>query len=69
VRAIVEEGRERQATRILETVAGDEEPAPILSLAVYGWIALAQNVIARWLQEECATRESVCELLSGALPA
>jgi hypothetical protein len=34
---------------------------------VHGWIALAQNIIARWLQERDATRETVCELLSGTL--
>src|SRR2546429_2451724 len=32
VRAIVEEGRERQAARILETVAGDAEPPVLLRL-------------------------------------
>ena len=67
VRAIVEEGRQRQAARILETVAGDAEPPALLHLAVHGWIALAQNIIARWLQDRDATREAVCELLSGAL--
>lgn len=67
VRAIVEEGRQRQAARILETVASDAEPAPLLRLAVHGWIACAQNIIARWLQERDATREAVCELLCGAL--
>jgi AcrR family transcriptional regulator len=67
VRAIVEEGRERQAARILETVAGDAEPPVLLGLGVHGWIALAQNVIARWLEERHAAREAVCELLSGAL--
>jgi AcrR family transcriptional regulator len=40
VRAIVEEGRQRQAARILETVASDAEPAPLLRLAVHGWICL-----------------------------
>src|SRR5439155_14310444 len=51
VRAIGEESRDRQAARILATVADAEEPPPLLRLAVHGWIALAQNVIARWLQE------------------
>ena len=67
VRAIVEEGRQRQAARILELVAPDDEPPPLLCIAVYGWIALAQSIIARWLQKREATREAVCELLSGAL--
>jgi AcrR family transcriptional regulator len=68
VRAIGEEARRRQVARILEVIAGeDADPAPILRLAVHGWIALAQDIIARWLQERDATREAVCELLSGAL--
>jgi AcrR family transcriptional regulator len=67
VRAIVEEGRQRQAARILGTIASDAQPAPLMRLAVYGWIALAQDIIARWLQEPNTTREGVCELLSGAL--
>ena len=67
VRAIVEEGRQRQAGRILEVVVGDGEPTPLLRLAVHGWIALAQSVIARWLHERDASREAICELLSRAL--
>ena len=67
VRAIGEESRERQAARILATVADAEELPPLLRSAVYGWIALAQNVIARWLQERDVTREAVCDLLVGAL--
>jgi AcrR family transcriptional regulator len=67
VRGIVEEGRQRQVTRILETVAGDAESPPLMRLAVHGWIALAQNIIARWLQERDAAREDVCELLNRAL--
>jgi AcrR family transcriptional regulator len=67
VRAIVEEGRQRQSARILETVACDAEPPPLLRLAVHGWIAFAQNIIARWLEESEATREAVCQLLCGTL--
>jgi AcrR family transcriptional regulator len=67
VRAIVEGGRQRQAARIMEIVAPENEPQPLLWHAVHGWIALAQDIIARWLQERDATREAVCELLRGAL--
>jgi AcrR family transcriptional regulator len=67
VREIVEEGRQRQAARILSTVVGDAEPTPLLRLAIHGWIAMAQNVIAQWLQERDVSRDSVCELLGGAL--
>jgi AcrR family transcriptional regulator len=67
VRAIVEEGQQRQAARILEIVTSDAEPPPLLRLAVRGWIALARDIIARWLQEPDASRDEVCGLLSGAL--
>jgi AcrR family transcriptional regulator len=66
VRAIVEEGRQRQAARILDTVAGDDPPR-LLRLAVRGWIALAQDVTARWLEEEDPPREQICEMLVTAL--
>src|SRR5256885_3752097 len=55
VRAIVEEGRQRQAARILDAVAGDVEPSPLVRLAVHGWIALAQSITPQWLQKQDAT--------------
>jgi AcrR family transcriptional regulator len=67
IRAIVEEGRQRQAARILDAVAGLDEPPELLRLAVHGWIALAQDIVARWLEHRDATREQVCELLTRTL--
>jgi AcrR family transcriptional regulator len=67
VRAIVEEGRQRQAARILTAVGGTGAPAPLLRFAVRGWIAFAQAVTAEWLEERRPERKAVCELLSGAL--
>jgi AcrR family transcriptional regulator len=69
VRAIVEQGRQRQAARILNIVAGAGDPTPLLRLAVHGWIALAQDITARWLQERDLRREAVCELLTNGLIA
>ncbi len=69
VRAIADESRERQAARILEAVAGGDHPPPLLRLAIYGWIALAQSVIAQWLEGHDATRADVSRLLSGSLEA
>ena len=69
VREIVEQGRRRQADRIMSVVTGDAEPSPLLVLAVRGWIALAQDVTARWLEAREVTREQVGELLIAALAA
>jgi AcrR family transcriptional regulator len=69
VRAIVEQGRQRQAARILDVVMGAVDPPPLLRLAVHGWIALAQDITARWLQARELPREAVCELLTSGLIA
>jgi AcrR family transcriptional regulator len=65
VRAIVEEGRQRQSARILEGL--DREPDALLRLAVYGWTAMAQAVTAEWLRRREISRELVRDLLAGAL--
>jgi len=67
VRAIVEEGRLRQSARIINIVVGDSEPPPLMCLAVQGWIAFAQNVIAQWLEQREPEREAVRDLLIGVL--
>jgi AcrR family transcriptional regulator len=67
VRAIVEEGRQRQATKILAAVTGHRRPPPLLRLAVEGWIAFVQDVTARWLEAKGPSREAVCDVLMGAL--
>lgn len=67
VRAIVQEARERQTARILSIVVHDPDPPPLLRLAVHGWIALAQNVTAEWLQAPEVPRDAVCDLLTSML--
>jgi AcrR family transcriptional regulator len=67
VRAIVEEGRQRQSARILETLEADREPSAPLRLGVYGWTAMAQAVAADWLRRREPGREVVRDLLAGAL--
>lgn len=67
VRAIVEEGRQRQAARILNVMAGSADPSPLLRFAVRGWIAFAQAVTAEWLGERDPSREAVRDLLTKAL--
>jgi AcrR family transcriptional regulator len=67
VRAIVEQARQRQAARILATVAGEAETRPLLRQAVRGWIALAQNMTAEWLQGQEVAREVMGEMLARTL--
>jgi len=67
VREIGQQARERHTTRILEAVAGDNDPPALLQLAIQGWISLAQEIIARWLQEPDAPRDAVTELLARTL--
>jgi AcrR family transcriptional regulator len=67
VRAIVEEGRQRQAERILNLMGSTTDPPLLLQFAVWGWIAFAQAVTARWLEERQPEREDVRDLLSKAL--
>jgi hypothetical protein len=69
VRAVAEESRERQAARILEAIPGASSTTPLLRLAVHGWIALAQSVIAQWLEGDDATRKEISRLLSDSLEA
>jgi AcrR family transcriptional regulator len=67
VRAIIEQGRLRQAQRIINIVAADAEPSPLMRLAVHGWIAFAQNVTAEWLAQREPARDAVRDLLTRAL--
>jgi AcrR family transcriptional regulator len=67
VRAIGQEARHRQVARIFDVVVGDADPPPLLHLAVHGWIAFAQDVIARWLEDRAPARDEVCDLLTKAL--
>jgi AcrR family transcriptional regulator len=67
VRATVEEGRQRQSSRILEALDSDREPSALLRLGVYGWTAMAQAVTADWVTRREPRREVVRDLLLDAL--
>src|SRR2546426_1943651 len=67
VRAIVEQARQRQSARILVTVTGQGEAPPLLRQAIRGWIALAQNMTAEWLQGQEVAREVMSEMLVRTL--
>lgn len=69
VRAIVEQGRRRQMGRILDRFSSGASPSPALRLAVRGWIAYAQEIIAQWLEQGEPSSDTVCRLLERALVA
>ena len=69
VRALVEKGRRRQASRILAVVSDGERPSPLTRLAVGGWIALTQNVTAEWLQHPQPSRATLRDWLVRTLRA
>jgi AcrR family transcriptional regulator len=66
VRAMIVQGRERQASRILRVLTGGGRPPPLLRLAVLGWLALTEDVTAQWLEAPKMPREAVCDLLIRA---
>ena len=67
VRAIVERARQRQTARILATVTGEGEAPPLQRQAIRGWIALAQNMTAEWLQQQEVDRAVMTEMLARTL--
>jgi AcrR family transcriptional regulator len=69
VRALVEKARRRQASHILELVSDGGRPSRLTRLAVGGWIALAQNVTAEWLQQRRPSRATLRDWLVRTLHA
>lgn len=67
VRRVVSASRRRQEERVLSIVASGAEPSALLRLAVQGWLAFVQEVIAAWLEHRGASRLEVRDLLLRAL--
>jgi hypothetical protein len=67
VRAIVEEGRRRQAAAVLAAIGSGHHALRLLRVALRGWIALVQDVTAQWLEDRRPPRERVRDMLVGAL--
>jgi AcrR family transcriptional regulator len=67
VRAIIEEGQDRQAERIVRGIAGNADPPPILYVAVRGWIWLVVSSAVDWLERRSVEREALRDLLVNAL--
>jgi AcrR family transcriptional regulator len=67
VRAIIEEGQDRQAERIVRGIVGDADAPPILYVAVRGWIWLVVSSAVDWLERRSIEREALRDLLVHAM--
>lgn len=68
VREIVEEVRERTIATILARLAGGERTAPEVRAAVCGWLGFLDGVCLDWVRRDQIDRETVRDLVLGALP-
>jgi AcrR family transcriptional regulator len=68
LRAIDEEGHERQVDRILAAMTGGREPPELLRLAIRGWTGFVEATVLNWLEAgRTVPREKVGDLLVTAL--
>jgi len=68
IAAILDGVREAVVARVLEHLP-IEEPSPLLSIALRGWVGLVERTTLGWLERGGATREQLVELLAGLLAA
>ena len=66
VLAVIDEGRERQAARIVEQVAGTDDAPRILHVAARAWLRLMTATVVDWLERPELEREELVEFLVGA---
>ena len=66
VLAVIDEGRERQAARIVEQVAGTADAPPVLHVAARAWLRLMTATVVDWLERPELEREELVEFLVGA---
>jgi AcrR family transcriptional regulator len=67
IRAVVREGRDLQAARIIEHFNPPGGPSPTLRLALEGWMNFNSAVILDWLETREISREVLLDLMTGAL--
>ncbi|MGH2905403.1 MAG: TetR/AcrR family transcriptional regulator [Solirubrobacterales bacterium] len=67
IRAVIREGRDAQAERILRYLILDEVPSPTLLLALEGWMNFNNSVIFDWLDNRAIERDQLLDLMTGAL--
>lgn len=68
VREIVENVREAAIAMILERLADGEASAPEVRAAVAGWLWFMDGVCLDWVRRDQLDRQTVRDLLLGALP-
>jgi len=70
VASLVERMREETAQRIVEGLAGEDEPPPALQAAVHGWLWFMDGACLQWLRSSREPpREELRDLLVGVLAA
>jgi AcrR family transcriptional regulator len=65
--AVIRDGRDAQADRILSFLLPDEEPSPTVLLALEGWMNFNNAVMFDWLDSRSIDRDKLLDLMSGAL--
>jgi AcrR family transcriptional regulator len=67
VRAVIREGRDAQAHRILQYLEPDSAPSATLMLALEGWMNFNDSLILDWLETHAISRDKLLDLMTGAL--
>ena len=63
VRKILDRGRERQAKRIAQQVAGVPDPPETLHVAIRGWLRLMSAAVVDWLERPTVDRDRMIDFL------
>lgn len=69
IRDIVDETRALVVGRVLDGLALDDGPGPVLRLTVRGWVGLVEAASLDWLQRRDTPRWKLRDLLVGSLVA
>jgi AcrR family transcriptional regulator len=65
--AVIREGRDAQAERIVSFLIPDQEASPTLLLALEGWMNFNNAVMFDWLDTHAISRDKLLDLMTGAL--
>ncbi|MGH2481173.1 MAG: TetR/AcrR family transcriptional regulator, partial [Ktedonobacteraceae bacterium] len=66
VAAIVDGVRQTYAQRVLKGLPGSEKSAPLLRLAIRGWVGFVEALSVAWLEQREIEKETLCELAHAA---
>ncbi|GAB2638950.1 TetR/AcrR family transcriptional regulator [Gordonia jinhuaensis] len=66
---VFEDTRAAMVARTLRYVSlAEVEATPLVELGVNGWMALAEDVISRWLRDPIVSRDELLDLVTTSLP-